>query len=70
MAGNFRNLKLIFLLLFFINCNSNSIKDETIGKEIIDENMNKFISNLYGLSTEYHKNGMFPIFMLKKSRRQ
>ncbi|WBV58359.1 hypothetical protein PFY10_07855 [Chryseobacterium daecheongense] len=66
MAGNFKLLNIIFLLFFFINC-SNPIKDETIAKEIIDENVDRFISNLYGLPLEYHKNGTFPIFLLKNA---
>jgi hypothetical protein len=66
MVGNFRFLKFVFLLLFFTNC-SNPLQNETIGKEIIDENMDRFISNLYGLPIEYHKNGTFPIFLLKKA---
>lgn len=66
MAGNFKYLKFLFLLLFFINC-KNATEDKIAGKEIIDENMNRFISDLYGLSIEYHKNGKFPIFLNKKT---
>lgn len=42
------------------------MEDKMVGRKIIDENMNRFISNLYGLPIEYHKNGKFPIFLNKK----
>ncbi|WP_137904988.1 hypothetical protein [Chryseobacterium sp. 2VB] len=43
------------------------MKDETVGKEIIDENADRFISNMYGLPSQYHKDGTFPVFLLKKA---
>ena len=66
MARNLSCLKLLFLLLFFISCNL-PVRDETIAKEITDQNMDRFISNLYGLPVQYYKNGTFPIFLLKKA---
>ena len=60
MAGSFKILKTGILLCFLVGCNS--IKEqEEIGKNIINDNADLFISNLYRLPSNDT-----PVFIIKK----
>ena len=59
MDGSFKILKTGILLCFFVGCNSIKEHDE-IGKNIINDNVDLFISNLYGLPSQD-----VPIFIVK-----
>lgn len=59
MVGSFKILKANFLLCLFVGCIN--IKQEEIGKNIIKDNIDLFISNLYGVPS---KNA--PIILIKK----
>ncbi|KUJ50905.1 hypothetical protein [Chryseobacterium sp. JAH] len=59
MAGSFKFLKISLLLCFFVGCNN--FKEEETGKKIINDNINLFISNLYGVPSRHT-----PLFIIKE----
>ena len=50
MDGNFKFIKIMLLLCSLIGCNNKNNKE--LGKIIINDNINLFISNLYGLPSK------------------
>lgn len=60
MAGSFKILINAFLLFFFLGCN-NLNEQKEIGINLIDNNVDLFISNLYGIQS---RNA--PIFILNR----
>ena len=67
MAGNFKKLDLLFFLFLLLSCEKPMQNQKEIVKEIINQNMKVYISNLYGLPIADQKNGKFQIFLIKKA---
>ncbi|MEN2436569.1 hypothetical protein AAH994_14225 [Weeksellaceae bacterium A-14] len=59
MVGSFKVLKIFVLLCFFVGCNSTKEQSE-IGENIINDNADLFISNLFRLPSKDT-----PIFVIK-----
>ncbi|KIA88471.1 hypothetical protein SAMN05421876_10875 [Kaistella jeonii] len=60
MIKSFKNLSVLFILCFFAGCSDNNERKE-IGENIINDNADLFVSNLYTISPENTQ-----IFLIKK----
>ena len=60
MIKSFKYLSVLFILCFFASCSANNERKE-IGKSIINDNADLFVSNLYTISPENTQ-----IFLIKK----
>ncbi|ASW75024.1 hypothetical protein IQ37_00155 [Chryseobacterium piperi] len=61
MAGNFKILYQILLFGFLFSCSSN--KNESVGKEIINQNFNSFLTDLPIFPSKENPDGVLPIIV-------